>query len=150
LPGGKWLAFFFGWLIGLFRKAQKGMVEAFEAGRERLRLLRRMSTGPSKGWISIRALDSRQRIIFFYLSLIRRGGERGLPRKLSQTPYEYAATLEKTLPESNADIDSLTDEFIKARYSRQPIQDEEATFVRRLWGRISKAFRKIVHQSNDR
>lgn len=149
LPGGKWLAIFWGWLLGLFRNAQKGMVEVFEAGRERLRLLRRMSKRPSTGWMSIRALDSRQRILFFYLALIRRGSERGLPRESSQTPYEYAVTLEQTLPDSNADINSLTDEFIKARYSRQSIPEEEAAFVRRLWGRISKAFRTIVRGSDD-
>ena len=90
-------------------------------------------------FIRLRSLDPRRQIYFFYLALIRRGGEQGLPRKPSQTPSEYAGTLEKALPAADEDIDSITQAFVEARYSRREIDDKDADLVRATWGRIRRA-----------
>jgi hypothetical protein len=95
---------------------------------------------PRPGWISLRSLDPRRQIYFFYLAMIRRGGERGLTRKPSQTPSEYAVQLEKALPSAGEDIDSITEAFVQARYSRQEVDFKEADLVRATWGRIRRAF----------
>ncbi len=95
---------------------------------------------PRVDFISLRSLDPRRRIYFFYLAMIRRGGEQGLTRKPSQTPSEYAVTLEKALPSAGEDIDSITDAFIQARYSRREVNSREADLVKVIWGRIRRAF----------
>ena len=96
--------------------------------------------------IRLRSLDPRRQIFFFYLAMLRRGGEHGLLRKPSQTPSEYAATLEKALPASDEDIDSMTQAFVEARYSRREIGDQEANRVKATWGRIRRA---LQNKSKD-
>jgi hypothetical protein len=86
-----------------------------------------------------RSLDPRRQIYFYYLAMIRRGGEQGIPRQPSQTPAEYAAHLEKELPDASQDIDSITDAFIEARYSRREMDSQKANWVKEIWGRIRRA-----------
>lgn len=89
--------------------------------------------------IRLRSLDPRRQIYFYYLALIRRGGEQGLPRKPSQTPSEYAVTLEKALPAADEDIDSITRAFVEARYSRREVHARDVELVKAIWGRIRRA-----------
>ena len=97
--------------------------------------------------IRLRSLDPRRQIYFFYLAMLRRGGEQGVPRQPSQTPAEYAAALEKTLPASEEDIHSITQAFVEARYSRRKVDSSEADFVRATWGRIRRA---LQNKSKDK
>jgi hypothetical protein len=96
--------------------------------------------------IRLRSLDPRRQIFFFYLAMVRRGGEQGLLRKPSQTPSEYGAALEKALPASDEDIDSITQAFVEARYSRREVGDKDANRVRATWGRIRRA---LQNKSKD-
>jgi hypothetical protein len=91
------------------------------------------------GWISLRGLDPRRRVLFFYLAMLRRGSEQGLSRRPSQTPSEYAVTLERALPDAEEDIDSITEAFVEARYSRREVDAQEADLVKATWGRIRRA-----------
>ena len=115
-----------------------------EAGLARLRTLRTRPglTAPG-GFLSLRRLDPRQRIYYFYLALVRRGSERGLARSASQTPYEFAARLETALPTVDTDIESLTDTFVEARYSRRAVPAEKANLVKATWARIRHALQQI-------
>ena len=97
---------------------------------------------PRSNLIRPRSLDPRRQVYFYYLAMIRRGEEQGLRREPSQTPSEYAATLEKALPSAEQDIDSITESFIEARYSRQEIDSRKAEIVRAIWGRIRRAFQE--------
>ncbi len=142
LPGLAWLGRFVDWVIGLFRGAGERLSETMEAGRARWRS-RRQAEG-QKGWgrlINLRKLTPRQRVRFYYLALIRRGDETGLARRGAQTPLEYAASLERTLPELNAEIDGLTGSFVEARYSNHAIEETSAGRVRAYWERIRTALR---------
>jgi uncharacterized protein DUF4129 len=98
---------------------------------------KRLLTRP--GFLSVRSLDPRRRIYFFYLAMIRRGGDQGVARKPSQTPAEFAVQLEKAVPEAGDDIDSLTQAFIEARYSRQEVDSGKADRVKAIWDRIRRA-----------
>jgi hypothetical protein len=94
---------------------------------------------PQAPWINIRALDPRRQIYFFFLAMVRRGAEQGIPRRPSQTPSEYATTLSKDLPAVEVDIDSITRAFAQARYSRHDISTGEASLVKAAWRRIRQA-----------
>jgi len=94
---------------------------------------------PGMDFISLRSLDPRRQIYFFYLAMVRRGGEQGMTREPAQTPSEYAAALEKALPSTTEDIDSITAAFVEARYSRQEVDPGKAELVRGAWGRIRRA-----------
>ena len=140
LPGWVFLAQVWGWLQNLLARAQSGVAGIVAAGRERMLQLTNRR-GFRAGFINLRKLDPRQRVYFFYLALIRRGGEKGLPRSISQTPDEYAAELQAALPTADEDIHSLTQAFVDARYSRQPVQPEQLQSVESACGRLRKALR---------
>ncbi len=144
LPGASWLAKFWSWLRGGLRGLNRGVRSAVAAGMDRLRG-RRQPLGPiQRGlFINPRRLSPRQRIYFFFLAMIRRGGERGLARKGSQTPYEYASALEDVLPEVDREVASLTEAFVTARYGREDVDEDQAGIVRQYWERIRNALRSF-------
>jgi hypothetical protein len=74
--------------------------------------------------------------------MVRRGGERGVPRNPSQTPSEYAAALEKALPSAEEDIESITRSFVEARYSRREVEARDVNVVKAAWERIRRALRE--------
>jgi hypothetical protein len=140
MPGWAWLARFWDWLRGAFRTVRAGISDAVATGWERLQPRRRLMPELG-GWINLRRLDPRQRVYFFYLALVRRSGETGLPRRQSQTPTEFAATLDSALPEAEPDIDGLTTAFIEARYTPRPVEAEKVNVVKEYWEHIKRALR---------
>lgn len=135
-----WLILAWQWLYTNADKTRGLLVQTIAAGWQSLvsrldgkRIL------PRPGFLNVRSLDPRRRIYFFYLAMIRRGSEQGLRREPSQTPSEYASQLEKALPSSKEDIDSITDAFMQARYSRREVHPDDANIVKATWERIRQA-----------
>jgi hypothetical protein len=122
-----------------------GLSQQFEDLREARRKARQStptrSPSAPRRWINPRRLSPRQQVQFYYLAMLRRGGEKGHPRQPTQTPYEYARALESQLPEVDQDVDGITGEFIEARYSRHDIPPEHVGLVRRYWERIKRALK---------
>jgi hypothetical protein len=135
-----WLILAWQWLYKNANKARGNLSRAIVDGWQNIlaRLEEKRILSPA-GLINLRSLDPRRRIYFFYLAMIRRGGEQGLTRKPSQTPSEYAVQLEKAVPSASEDIDSITEAFIEARYSRQEVDSGKAELVKAAWGRIRRA-----------
>lgn len=137
------------WLIDawqLILASLKGLNQQLgSAARQQLRRMRsRTAEGLARtapGFIHLMRLTPRQRILFFYLAMIRRGGESGFPRKPSQTPYEYVETLSPNLPDAQEDIHAMTETFLEARYSRHEITPEHVNLVKAYWERVRRAFR---------
>jgi hypothetical protein len=138
-----WLVLAWGWLYRGADKTRGALSRALADGWQRMLSRWEGKRGlPGASWIHLRSLDPRRQIYFFYLAMIRRGGEQGVPRRPSQTPSEYAGTLGKDLPSAVEDIDSLTRAFVEARYSRRTVKSEDARRVRTAWRRIRHALRK--------
>ena len=132
-----------GWLRGV----NQTLVAAVQAGLRRLRPGEPASaTDQSRRFVSLRKLSPRQRVVFFYMALVRRGGEHGLPRQPAQTPYEYSQALQDHLPGVEGDISSMTDEFMEARYSQHEITAPHASLVQSYWERIKRALRAALKQ----
>jgi hypothetical protein len=93
-------------------------------------------------YVSLSSLSARQLILYFYLSIVRRAGERDIARRPWQTPYEYSTRLRSALPEREADVAALTEAFVTARYSPQSVAPEKANLVKRSWRRIRHALRR--------
>lgn len=94
------------------------------------------------GFVSLRRMSPRQRVIFFYLALVRRAGEAGLPRTPDQTPAEYASRLQTSLPGAETDLHEMTASFLEARYSLHDVSPEQAGLVRRLWDQLKRRLRR--------
>ena len=93
------------------------------------------------------ALSPRERILYYYLSIVERARRRGYPRRSNETPYEYDATLGPELPEAQQEMTSLTQAFVEARYSRQAFDWERDQRVRAIWKRVRAALQALRHKS---
>jgi hypothetical protein len=138
-----WLVMAWQWLSRNVNQTGADLSRAITEGWQNLLArLEERRVLPAASLIRLRALDPRRQIYFFYLAMIRRGGEQGAPRKPSQTPSEYAVTLERTLPDVREDIDSITDAFVQARYSRREFNSSDVAAARTIWGRIRRALQR--------
>ncbi len=108
--------------------------------------------GESSRWrfLSLRQLDPRGRIRYFYLSTVRRASESGVPRQPSETPHEYEKDLEAGWPELEPELTSLTEAFIHARYSAHELRSEEARRVQEVWKRVKASLKKHRQEWADR
>jgi hypothetical protein len=86
-------------------------------------------------------LKPRQKVIFFYLAMLRRAGEAGTPRQPWQTPEEFSRRLKASVPEETGDIAALTESFQEARYSPGEVTPERADRARTIWERLVKYLR---------
>ena len=92
-------------------------------------------------------MTPREKVIHFYLSLVRLGGERGLDRRPSQTPYAYEQQLRSAVPEIDPDLHSLTDTFLEARYSEHAVGPDRSDQAATLWERIKAALQRWRSES---
>jgi len=88
-----------------------------------------------------RKLPPRQKVIFYYLTLVRRSSQRGLPRKPNQTPLQFEETLRTILPEVENEIEALTGSFVEARYSKHEINGEKVNLLQDFWKRVMTTLR---------
>lgn len=90
-------------------------------------------------------LAPRERVLYYYSRMLQRATQRGIARHAAQTPIEFGRELATRLPEAAADVESLTGEFMEARYSRHMVGEGVAGRVRHSYGRI----RAVLRRSGD-
>lgn len=89
-------------------------------------------------FISIRNLSPRQQVQFYFTALLRKAEQRGIQRRKAQTPYEYAQTLEVSIPEMQTNLEPFTETYVEARYSLHPVTKEQASQARQWWQNLRK------------
>lgn len=89
------------------------------------------------------SLSPAERVRYYYLSILRRAGRQGYPRRDSQTPYEYEETLRPALLDDRDDLEALTDAFVEARYSRHELTTDELHDIADVWKRVRTAIRRL-------
>lgn len=113
------------------------------------RLARSGLTQPGFRFFRLGALSFRERVLYYYLSILRRAGQLGYPRHRSQTPHEYDAVLEPHLPQAQQEMALLTEAFVEARYSRHPV---DGAYVRRVqadWEQVKAALRVLKRERQE-
>ena len=144
IPGLRWLVDGLNAFLEWLRGATKTVTQMAAAGWERVRPQPRRGTGTTP-WHLIRPnrLLPRERVMFYYLALVRRSGENGLPRGASQTPSEYAAALRRTFPDGEAEISEMTETFLEARYTEHNVEEKSAATVKQAWEKLRNLLRKV-------
>ena len=112
------------------------------------RLPRELSRGAASAarrlsFFRLGALSPRERVLYYYLSILRRADKLGFSRRRDQTPYEYDAMLEPHLTEAQQEMHLLTGAFVEARYSRREIEPDEDRRVRARWKRVRAALQSL-------
>ena len=86
-------------------------------------------------------LNPRQRVIFYYLTLLQRAEQAGTPRQEWQTPAEYGHTLSASLPQEQESLIEITASFQEARYSRHEVSQEKADRAKSIWEQLLRILR---------
>ncbi len=93
-------------------------------------------------------LSPRERVLYYYLSIVRRAGKQGFPRQGHQTPQEYSRKLTDNLPQAEEDMGALTQAFLEARYSRHPVGPEQDQDARVSWKRVRAALQSLKRRAH--
>ncbi len=143
IPGLRWVLDGVNSFLVWLRGATRTVTQMAAAGWERIRPQPRGGTATAP-WRLIRPnrMTPREQVRFYYLALLRRAQENGLPRATSQTPQEYSAELDRLLPEQGPDVTTLTDAFVEARYTTHPIPEETAGKAKASWEHLRSLFKK--------
>lgn len=96
----------------------------------------------ARRFIRLNALSPRDQLRYFYLSTLERAGQRGVARQESETPLEFAQDLKENWPDAEVDVETLTDAFLRAQYSPQPIAAEQVNPVKEHWKRLRARLRR--------
>jgi hypothetical protein len=92
----------------------------------------------------IQGQTPREKIRYYYLSVLYRAEKQGIIRSPGETPLEHGEKLINNWPEATSEISDLTQIFMQARYSRRPITDRESEEAKSLYQRLRSAVRKKV------
>ncbi len=142
LPLIRWISNVLAHIRDWLKGANRQISSLVKRGIERLRPQNvSLPTKAIRRLFNLARLGSREKIIFYYLSLIQLGGERGLERRPAQTPYQYENRLASELPEISQELHDLTGSFIEARYSRHPFEEPNAVRAASHWERIKSVLR---------
>jgi hypothetical protein len=67
-----------------------------------------------------------------FRAMLKRGSQIGLPKKPSQTAYEYEKQLESLYPESEQELKPFTQAYIEERYG-EGVGPDKVTLLNKLW-----------------
>jgi len=131
------------WCRSLWYGVRSQVAEVRESIQARLQ---RPTTAkqPAPPWRYIRfnSLSPREKVRYFYLSVVKRAGSEGTPRRQSETPSEFAGDLKATWPDAAPEIEELTNAFLHARYSRQPVEEEDIPPLKAQWRKVRANIRR--------
>ena len=97
---------------------------------------------PELGRRALGRLAPRQLLIYFYLSMLAWAAKLGWGRRESDTAYEASTQLTRRLPEQRESVASLTEAFVRARYSPAAVPDDDAALLRQPWERVRGVLRQ--------
>jgi hypothetical protein len=84
-------------------------------------------------------LEPDQRVRYYYLTTLERAEQSGLPRRQGETPHQYAPRLTERLGEAVEDpkaVQTLTEAFVRVRYSKGQIETTELSTLQRIWQQL--------------
>lgn len=151
----------FTWLLTFWRLLREQWLTLFGNYRQwqRSRLQGRAQPEASEGgpplvhWskrgLDWRRLDPTQQVRYFYLTTLERAKAQGIGRTAGETPSQYAPRLAAHLaatgdPAAEGEaatrdpqaVQKLTDAFIQARYSKEPLQTTDSTVLAQIWEKL--------------
>jgi len=115
--------------------------------RVSVRRTRTQSSDSPFRFFRLGALSPRERILYYYLSILRRASQLGLPRKRTQTPHEYDKALKDHLEQAQQEMTHLTQSFVEARYSRHTFDRRQDSQVRANWQQVKAALRALKRRA---
>ncbi|MBN1993885.1 MAG: DUF4129 domain-containing protein [Anaerolineae bacterium] len=97
----------------------------------------------ARGWFGMGRLSARERILYYYLNILKRAERRRLARRIFETPFEYEPNLEQAVPDVEPEVAAMTDVFVRARYSQEGFDEEQAASAKQQWQRVRQELRNV-------
>jgi len=110
---------------------QRSLSKLFERGRQRLNNARDALAHSGLGH-RFTALTIRR----IYAHTASLAADRGFPRAIDETPYDYLPALERAFPENREDIVQITESYVAVHYGELPERQRDLAVVRSAWRRI--------------
>jgi len=123
------------WLRSLGKTAGRALPELVA----RIRQARANRESPQPRTVSP---GSRAQIMHHYLRTLDAAQEAGVPRRRTETPYEYRRNLQEHVAEEEEALVELTEAFIEARYSTHPVSPEDVAAQRSNAQRLQRSLRE--------
>jgi hypothetical protein len=137
-----WVRNFWQWLVRGVQIIQKTAAESLQKGIDSVSTFLKQQKLSLPSIVELaRYLPPRQAVILVYIDWIQWNSQHGFDRKPSQTPLEYALAFFQRLPEADdlvEPVNSLTDVFIQARYSKRSILRDQARQAQGLSQQLKK------------
>jgi hypothetical protein len=148
-----WFRDFWKWLVEGLKQAHKATVETLQTGLDKIQTFIQRQQIKTPGMLAlIKRLPPRLAIILIYVDWINWNQKHGVIRNSAQTPLEYAQTLINNLDEAtdvHASVDLLTDVFIQARYSKQPVLKGQVQEAQQLSQQLKLSFQRQQEQQES-
>ncbi|MCB2202773.1 DUF4129 domain-containing protein [bacterium] len=144
-----WLRDFWRWIRNGAKKISAFTTETVQKGVQSVRriLTERRVKLPSLADL-VKGISPRQAVILTYLDWVKWNKEHGLSRRDSQTPVEYAAAIQAQWPGIEPTLETFTQHFIRARYTRQSIEPSQVEAAQDLLSDL-KTFIRQADRSPD-
>ncbi|MEW5985708.1 MAG: DUF4129 domain-containing protein [Chloroflexota bacterium] len=127
--------------LGRWRQRRRAIDEGNQAaGRDQDEASERLA-GPSLGRRWLRRLAGRwtaASIRRIYSQLCQAAAANGYPRDEAETPYEYLPVVTRLWPERTADLERITEAYVRTRYGQTPEDADELEQLREAWRRIER------------
>jgi hypothetical protein len=91
----------------------------------------------------LRGRSPRQRVIYYYVSILQRASRMGFARRPYQTPIEYEEVLGSHLDEAQPDMAALTEAFLVARYSVHDVSRGADREAKEWWRVVRRALVQV-------
>ncbi len=136
-------AAFVAWCRSVWHGLRAQAAEVRETVQARLkRPSKPIEVQPPWRYVRLNSLSPREKVRYFYLSVVKRAASEGVPRRQSETPSEFAGDLKANWPDTGNEIDDLTEAFLRARYSRQPVEEADVAPIKTQWNRVKATIRR--------
>jgi hypothetical protein len=113
----------------------KGLAHALRAGLDKLGELLNLAGQFGLGQ-RFRAAAS---IRWIYANLLRWAADLGQARQSSETPYEFQVTLRAAFPGLEAEMQAITEAYVRSHYGEVPDSESELQEIRSCWERIQES-----------
>ncbi|MDF1519008.1 MAG: DUF4129 domain-containing protein [Brevefilum sp.] len=138
---GNWIKDFWKWIMDAFRKLKRTTANSYNTGLNNIKeYIKNRQIRLTKLAGVTRKLPPRQALIMTYLEWILWNQQFGRERRKSETPLEYAQTYNQFFEGSTNLVNTFTNIFIDARYSKHPINEAQVQEAKRLLTKLKEAF----------
>jgi len=140
------------WLSQSFRRVQQATAETLHGGWEKINeFLQNQQIKTPAFFALAKRMPPRLAVIMIYVDWISWNQKHGLARQVAQTPLEYAHAYRQHLPnadELSESVTQLTEVFIQARYSKQPLLKAQVQEAQR-WSRQLKLSASVQQDQQE-